>query len=62
MKMLIIIILVVMGFYWLIGHTSPFPLNHEQFGFYEHSLHRIIGVVFLIIAGLVVWLWKPKKS
>lgn len=55
MKMLVIIVLAVLGFYWLVGHTAPFPLNHERLGLYEHGIHRIAGVVFLIAAGLVWW-------
>lgn len=62
MKMLVIIVLVVLGIYWLIAHTAPFPLNHEQFGLYQHTIHRILGVIFFIAAGLVGWEWKPKKA
>ncbi|OGD86564.1 hypothetical protein A2870_02095 [Candidatus Curtissbacteria bacterium RIFCSPHIGHO2_01_FULL_41_11] len=62
MKMLIIIILVILGLYWLIDHTAPLPLNHEQFGLYQHGVHRIVGVVFLVAAGLVWWMWKAKKT
>ncbi len=62
MKMLVIIVLVLLGLYWLIDHTAPFPLNHESFGLYAHNIHRVIGVAFLVAAGLVGWLWKVKKN
>ena len=58
MKTLIVIILVLLGLYWLIAHKAPFPLSHESFGLYNHTVHRILGVVFLVIAGLVAWKWK----
>ncbi len=36
MKTLVIVILVLFGLYWLFDHAAPMPLNHEQFGLYEH--------------------------
>lgn len=62
MKILVIIALVLLGIYWLIDHTNPLPLNHEQFGLYDHTIHRIIGVIFLVTAGLVGLFWKTKQS
>jgi len=61
MKMLIVILLIIFGLYWLFDHTAPLPLNHEQFGLYQHNLHRILGVVLLVAAALVGWVWKGKK-
>lgn len=58
MKKLIILLLVVLGIYWLVDHTAPIPLNHEQFGLYNHTTHRILGMVFFIAAGLAWWKWK----
>lgn len=62
MKILTIILLIVIGLYWLVDHTYPLPFNHEQFGLYNHSVHRAIGVAFFIIAGIVFWKWKPKAK
>ena len=62
MKIFVLVLLVVLGLYWLIDHASPLPLNHEQLGLYDHNIHRIIGVVLLVIAGIVGWKWKAKKS
>lgn len=62
MKLLVVFVLVVFGLYWLVGHTSPLPFNHEQFGLYQHNIHRILGVVLLVVAGLVGWKWKAKKT
>lgn len=61
-KNIAIIVLVLLGFYWLFDHMAPLPLNHEQFGLYQHNIHRIIGVVLLAAAGLAAWKWKTKKS
>ncbi|TSC88224.1 MAG: Uncharacterized protein G01um10145_933, partial [Microgenomates group bacterium Gr01-1014_5] len=30
--MLTVVVLVILGLYWLIDHSAPLPLNHEQFG------------------------------
>jgi len=62
MKILLIIILVVVGLYLLFAHTAPFPLNHEQFGLFQHNIHRIVGVAFLVAAGIIAWKWKTKKN
>ncbi len=62
MKNLIVIVLVLIGLYWLVAHVEPFPLNHESFGLFNHMIHRIIGVVFLVAAGLVAWKWKKQPN
>lgn len=59
-RIIIIIVLVIVGLYWLIDHTASLPLNHEQFGLYSHNIHRIIGVAFLVAAWLIWWKWKEK--
>jgi predicted transporter len=59
---IIITILVLLGLYWLVGHADPFPLNHESFGLYEHTIHRIVGVVLLAAAVFLTWKWKFKKQ
>jgi hypothetical protein len=61
MKNLIIIVLVLLGIYWLFDHYAPLPLSHESFGLYQHSIHRIIGVVLLVLAAFFTWKWKFKK-
>ena len=57
-----VIVLVIIGLYWLIDHTAPLPFNHEQLGLYQHNIHQIIGIVFLIVAGFVWWKWKEKQK
>ncbi len=58
MKTTIVTILIVLGLYWLLDHAAPLPLNHESFGLYEHGIHRIIGVVLLIVVLIVGAKWK----
>ena len=61
MKTTLIILLIIVGLYWLVDHAAPMPLNHESFGLYEHTIHRVIGLVFLVAAGFFTWKWKFKK-
>jgi hypothetical protein len=62
MKMIVVSVLVFLGLYWLVAHAAPFPFSHEQFGLYEHGIHRAMGVIFFIIAGVVTWKWQPKSK
>jgi hypothetical protein len=62
MKSILVTAIAILGLYWLFAHYAPLPLNHEQFGLYDHTIHRIAGVILLVIAGLIFWLWHPKKS
>lgn len=61
-KNIVVAVLVVLAVYWLFDHAAPLPLSHEQFGLYQHNIHRLMGVIFLVIAALVWWKWQPKKS
>lgn len=60
MKNIIIIVLILLGLYWLFAHAALFPFSHESFGLYEHTIHRIIGVVVLVIGVVLAWRWKVK--
>jgi hypothetical protein len=62
MKNTIIFVLVLLGLYWLFDHAAPMPLNHESLGLYEHGIHRIVGIVLLVLAGFFAWKWKSKKQ
>ena len=59
-KNLIVIVLVILGLYFLIAHVEPFPLNHEAIGLgTNHMVHRIFGVILL--AG-AVYVWKKNSN
>lgn len=62
MKKTIVVILVILGAYWLFDHHSPWPLNHDSLGLYAHNIHRIIGIVLIVIAAFVAALWKRKPA
>ena len=62
MKNIIVVLLVVIGFYWLFDHYAPLPLNHESFHLYNHSIHRVTGVILLVVAGILAWKLPPKKK
>jgi membrane protein DedA with SNARE-associated domain len=56
----LIIVLAIAGGYFLIFHRD-LPLNHEDVGLGTfHTLHDVIGVVLLVLAG-VVW-WRSRKA
>lgn len=60
MQKFLIIVLVLLGLYFLVVHTEPWPLNHEAIGLgTNHMAHRLIGVVLLAGSGFL-W-WKTKK-
>lgn len=62
MKNTIIILLVLLGIYWLFAHADPMPLNHESMGLYEHGIHRIVGAVCLVLAAFFAWKWKFRNT
>jgi hypothetical protein len=61
-KSFVIIVLILLAFYWLLDHASPYPLNHEMFGLYYHNVHRALGVFLFVLAGLAWWMWKPRNK
>ena len=51
-------VLVVVGVYFLLFHSEPFPLNHEAIGLPPyHVAHAVFGA--LLLAG-AVWLRRKK--
>jgi hypothetical protein len=62
MKMGLIVVLIIAGIYMLAFHYAPFPLSHESFGLFNHTIHRIAGVVLLVAAGLVWWFSRTKQA
>lgn len=57
-KMIGVFTLVVLGIYFLVFHTPPFPLSHEAIGLPPfHTVHAIFGAILLIAAYFV---WKKK--
>lgn len=57
----ITIILGLLGVYFLIFHSDPFPFNHDAIGLPPvHDVHRIFGVILL---GAAIYLgWKSMKT
>lgn len=56
MKKYIIIVLVLLGIYFVFDHKDPFPLNHEAIGLgVNHTAHSIFGLVLFIAAGGIWW-------
>ena len=59
-RTLAIVVLVLLGLYFLVWHTAPFPLNHEAIGLgTNHMAHRVFGIILLVAAGC---LWKFKGA
>ncbi len=62
MKTLVVVVLLLLSIYWFFDHASPLPLNHESLGLYQHEIHRLVGIVFLMAAVIVQVKWKPAKK
>lgn len=63
MKQLIIIVLILVGFYFLIDHRAPLPLNHEAIGLgTNHIAHSVFGIILFIAAGYLWWRNKGNKG
>lgn len=62
-KQILVVILLILGLYFLVDHVAPLPLNHEAIGLgTNHMAHRIFGLVLLLAAGYIWWKGKKKKS
>lgn len=47
-----VMVLVVLGVYFLLFHSEPFPLNHDAVGLPPyHTVHAVFGVLLLIGAA-----------
>lgn len=63
MKQRIIIVLILAGFYFLIDHRAPLPLNHEAIGLgTNHIAHSVFGIILLIVAGYLWWRNKGNRG
>lgn len=50
-KSVSVVLLVILGVYFALFHTAPFPFNHEAIGLPPfHTVHAIFGVALLLIA------------
>lgn len=62
-KSIAIGVLVLAGLYFLIVHTAPLPLNHEEIGLgTNHVAHSIFGIVLLVGAGFIQRKNKNTKN
>lgn len=59
-RAIVIVVLAILGVYFLVAHYPSFPLSHESIGLPNHTIHRIIGVVLLAGTGYL-W-WKGKET
>ncbi len=57
-KTVSVTILVILGLYFALFHTAPFPVNHEAIGLPPlHTVHTIFGAALLVAA---LYIWKKK--
>lgn len=51
-------LLVLVGIYFLLFHSAPFPFSHDAVGFPPyHNVHSAFGVILLVFA---YFLWRKK--
>ena len=56
-----VIVLVILGVYFLVFHADPLPANHEAIGLGDqHAVHSIVGILLLI--GAVLIIWRGRRS
>lgn len=62
MKQAVLVILIVLGLYFLLAHRPPLPFNHEVVGLgTNHGAHSLFGLVFLVVGGFA-WAKGRKKA
>jgi hypothetical protein len=50
--------LILVGIYFLLFHSAPFPFSHDAIGLPPfHMIHAGFGFILLVIAGFI---WKKK--
>lgn len=55
-KSIAVVVLGLLGVYFLVFHTDPLPLNHDSIGLPPfHVVHAIFGLILLGAAG---YMWK----
>ena len=55
-----VVVLALFGFYMLLVHKAPLPLNHEAIGLgTNHLAHGIVGALLLVGVG---FLWHKNKK
>jgi len=53
-----VVVLIVLGLYFLVFHSEPFPLSHNAIGLPPyHAVHGVFGA--LLLSG-AVWLRRKK--
>ena len=59
-RLAIIVLLIIIGIYFLIDHMDPLPLNHEYIGLGKlHLAHAAFGVI--LIAG-ALYIWRMSRT
>ncbi|MDH5533342.1 MAG: hypothetical protein OEX81_02860 [Candidatus Pacebacteria bacterium] len=57
-KNISVLTLIIVGIYFLIFHSAPFPMSHDAIGLPPlHIIHAGFGFILLLIAG---YIWKKK--
>ncbi len=60
-ELVLFVILVIAGLYFVLFHKDPLPLNHEAIGLGNlHFVHDILGAVLFGIA-VFIW-WRSRRS
>lgn len=59
-RLALIIVLVIVGLYFLIDHFPPLPFNHEDVGLGKlHVAHAAFGIVLI---GGAFLLWRRSRT
>jgi len=55
-RLAIFVALIILGLYFVLFHTPPWPLDHESIGLgTNHFAHTVFGVILLAGSGYIWW-------
>lgn len=60
-QLALIVVLIIVGLYFLIFHQDPLPLNHDAV-FGKSDLHLYHSIIGIILIGGAVLVWRRSRT
>ncbi len=61
-RLALIVVLLIVGLYFLAFHMPPLPANHEEVGLGKGDVHIAHDVIGLILIGGAVLVWRKSRT